>query len=414
MAKKVNTLSRLPAVAASDAVGVYLTLPEEARETLPDAVQLQAEQISPFDEGDYSVAYEPLGKHNGMLSGFVVISSHETLNATWYDWMKERGLLAQKRLDLTVFGWWRAIRERCPALKAGKHLILLCAPTEHLLFLIVESELVSMRVLPAEATESDLVREGTILLSQAVMNGFGGELTSTICFADAPEKGDFLKTLVDSEVQFELLTEEQAPTFLQRGLKLREDEKSTFDLTPQPWRDEAKAARQKRALLFGAFLLGLAWIACAAMLYVKPKLVERKLTTVKSELAAQRSAYTSVLALNSRVQLIERYQDRSKSALEILRLICLAKPDAMTFKSFTYRQAESRQVLEDGQKRSETLRVTGTTKNPSDTYTFTEKLREDPQERIQDVKTPVLRQNAKTREQEFTVDMYFEKQEVSE
>ncbi len=414
MAKKMGFLAKLPAVETSGAVVTYLSLPEEAAETLHDAVQLEAEQISPFDEGDYSVAYEPLGKQHGMIHGLVVISSHETLNATWYDWMKERGVLAQKRLDLTALGWWRAIYERCPTLTKGEHLVLLCAPNEHLLFLVAKGHPVSLRALPAEATPADLIREGTVLLSQAAMNGFGGELASVVCFADAPEKGAPLEALTEGAVQFELLKDEDAGAFLQRGLKLREDEKSPFDLTPEPWREEARAARKRRVMLFGAVLLGLAWVACAAMLYVKPQMVKRQLDTLKVQLKAQQAAYQEVLALQSRVQLIERYQDRSYSALEILRLICLAKPDAMTFKSFTYRQAETRQDLEEGQKRSETLRVTGTTKNPSDTYAFTEKLREDELGRIQDVKTPVLRQNTKTREQEFTVDMYFEKQEVSE
>ncbi len=414
MAKKSGVLSKYPAVETCSAVITYLSLPAEAMDTLEDAVQLEAEQISPFDEGDYSVAYEPLDKHGDTLHGLVVISSHEALDATWYDWMKERGVLAQKRLDLTAFGWVRAILDRCRNLKKGEHLILLRAPTEQLLFLLVEGKLVAVRALPAEASDADLIREGTVLLSQATMNGFGEELTSVVCFADAPEKAAPLEMLTGETASFELLSEQDADTFLQRGLKLRDDAKVKFDLTPQPWRDEAKATRQRRALFMGAALLGIAWIACAAMLYIKPMMAERHVDQLQESLKAQQPAYLEAISLNSRVHLIERYHDRKYSVLEILRLICVAKPAAMTFDNFTYSQAESRQLLEEGQRRSEILRVQGTTQSATDVYTFTDTLREDPLGRIQDVKTNKLRQDSTTRDQTFTVEMYFEKQEAAQ
>ncbi len=414
MAKKSKVLSKYPAVETCGAVVTYLSLPVEAEDTLQEAVQLQAEQISPFDEGDYSVAYEPLSKHDGTLEGLVVISSHEALNASWYEWMKERGLLAQKRLDLTAFGWARAILERCPKLAEGEHLVLLRAPTEQLLLLLVRGMLVALRALPAEATDADLIHEGTVLLSQAAMGGYGEELCSAVCFADAPEKAQPLELLFGDEVQFELLAEKDADALLQRGLKLRDEAKTSFDLTPQPWRDEAKANRQKQMMMMGAVVLGILWVACAALLYLKPLMAERRVAQLQETLVAQQPAYLEAIGLNSRVQLIERYHDRKYSVLEILRLICMAKPAAMTFDSFVYSQPESRQLLEDGQKRSETLRVQGTTRSASDVYAFTDALREDPMGRIQDVKTNKLRQDSATQAQTFTVEMFFEKQEVAQ
>ncbi len=418
MAKKRKvTTTLLPSVQTTATVFVQLALPPEAEETLADAVPLQAEAISPFDEGDYSVAYEVLGRQRDQLNVLVVIASYEALNEAWHQWLLERGLLAQTRLDLSALGWVRAMVERRPALAKGEHLVLLRVPSEQLLLLIAEGHLVAMRALSPDAPVVDVVREGTVLLSQAAMSGVGGEIQSLVCFAKEATFGEPLEMLLEETPVFEALSDEDAETFLQQGLKLRADEGVTFDLTPQPWRDEAKAAKQKHMMMFGGAILGILWVLCAVMLYAKPKIEAHRVETLQREIRAQKEAYNEVLALEARVEMIQRYQDKRYSVLEMLRLFCAAKPQGITFQNFTYRQKPSRQPTAEGgtsSSQTQTLRVSGLAKSASDVYAFKDELLKDEHQRIGEVTINRLAQDAKTKDHRFDIEIAFPQEEEVE
>ncbi len=416
--KKTTLATNLPSALTTRTVFTYLSLPIETdKETLADAIQMQAEGISPFDEGDYSVAHEVLRKHDDQLDLLVVIASHASLDECWHDTLKERGLLAQVRMDLSALGWVRAMRLRRPALAKGEHLVLLRAPQEQLLLLLNEGQPMAMRALAPEASDLDIVREGTVLLSQAALAGLGGNLQSLVCFAKEPALAEPLQLLLDETPDFELLAEAEADAFLQQGLTARAQESASFDLTPQPWRDEAKAATQKRVMILGGAVLGVLWLLCAITLYAKPKLEAHRVATLRKEIAAQKVAYNEVLALESRVEMIQRYQDKTYSVLEILRLFCAAKPEGMTFQNFTYRQKPSRQPNSEGgssSSQTQILRVSGLAKNSSEVYTFKDELLKDPLQRIADVTINAVRQDTKTRDQRFDIDIIFPTEEVAE
>ncbi len=418
MAKKKKVIaSVLPSVPTTATVFLQLALPLEAEETLAEAIPLQAEALSPFDEGEYSVAYEVLGRQRDQLNILVAIASHEALGEMWHQWMLDRGVLAQMRLDLSALGWIQAMVTRRTALATGEHLVLLRVPSEQILMLLNDGQLMAMRALSAEAPAEDVVREGAVLLSQAAMAGVGGNIQSLVCFAKEPTYGEPLQALLEETPAFEPLPDEDAEAFLQQGLAARAKAGATFDLTPQPWRDEAKAAKQKRALMLGGAVLGVLWVLCAVMLYAKPKIEAHRVLTLQKQLQAQKAAYNEVLALEARVEMIQRYQDKSYSALEILRLFCAAKPEGITFQSFTYRQKPSRQPDGEGTSSSsqtQMLRVSGLAKSASDVYTFKEELLKDEHQRIGEVTINRLAQDAKTKDHRFDIDIVFPTEEVDE
>ena len=187
-------------------------------------------------------------------------------------------------------------------------------------------------------------------------------------------------------------SDEAAEALLQQGLRLRAEEGATFDLTPQAWRDEAKAARQRRLMVAAGSVLGVLWVLGAATLFLLPRIYAQRAKLTQKRLDAQRAAYEEVLDLRERVSLIERYQDRAFSALEMLRLLCEAKAEGMVFLSMTYRQKQ-------------TLRLTGTTEATADVYAFKEALQKDA--RVREVRINRLVQDGKTRKQRFDVEILF-------
>ena len=188
------------------------------------------------------------------------------------------------------------------------------------------------------------------------------------------------------------------PALLQRGLRLRAEEGAAFDLTPQAWRDEAKATRQRKLLIVGGSVLGVAWLLCALYLFLMPKIYGKLADDVAARLDAQHAAYMEVLALRDRVDLIRRYEDHSRSALEMLRLLCQEKAENVIFQSFTY-------------NRDTSVRVVGLADDTSDVYGLKDALQKDRgpngETRIAAVNINRLTQDPKTRRQRFDIEILF-------
>jgi len=393
MARKTQVLpGELPSVPTYRTVCARFSLPAEAAEAPEEALALQAETLTPFEEGAYAFGFEAQGRTPaGETAYWVAVGAEVDFSELWHDALKSRGLLGAVRLDLAAFGWLRAMRERLPALERGVWLAALRASGEQLLLLLAEGRLAEMRALPPEAPEADFAREAMLLLAQAPMAGVATP-AQAVCFSAEASAGAVLGELLGAAPRHEALPPEEEETFLQRGLRLRAEEGATFDLTPQSWRDEAKAARQRRVLAAAGALFGVAWLACAATLFLLPKIYAHKVEVAQAQLRAQGRAYQEVLDLRDRVELIERYQDRRYSALEILRLLCEAKTESMLFLSLTYRQKQ-------------VLRLTGTADATADVYAFKDALQKD--ERVREVKINRLTQDGKTRKQRFDVDLVF-------
>lgn len=391
-AKKQPLPAQLPAVPTFGTVYARLTLPAEAADTATEALGLQAEALSPFEEGTYAVGIEPLGAHGEEAAYWVAVASDLSLDDPWHDWLATRGLLGKLRLDLTGFGWWRGMLARRPALAKGRWLAALRTGQEQLLLLLEEGKPREMRALPPEAPDGDFARETMLALAQAAMAG-GGAPEGAVLFAKEPAAGAPLQEVLGQAPDFEpLASDEAAEALLQQGLRLRAEEGATFDLTPQAWRDEAKAARQRRLMVAAGSVLGVLWVLGAATLFLLPRIYAQRAKLTQKRLDAQRAAYEEVLDLRERVSLIERYQDRAFSALEMLRLLCEAKAEGMVFLSMTYRQKQ-------------TLRLTGTTEATADVYAFKEALQKDA--RVREVRINRLVQDGKTRKQRFDVEILF-------
>ncbi len=382
---------QLPAVPTYGTVYARLSLPAEAAETAEEALRLQAEALSPFEEGAYAVGVEALGTRGGEAAYLVAVASDVSLDDPWHDWLAARGLLGRLRLDLSALGWLRGMTERRPALAKGRWLAALRSAREQLIFLLEEGRPMELRALPPEASDADFAREATLALAQAAMAGVGAP-EGAVLFAGEPAAGAPLRELLGREPDFEPLEGEAAEALLQRGLRLRAEEGAVFDLTPQAWREEARAMRQRRLLAVAGSVLGALWLAAAAALFLLPRVYAHRAKVAERRLEAHRAAYEDVLELRERVSLIERYQDRSFSALEMLRLLCEAKAEGMVFLSMTYRQKQ-------------TLRLTGSAEATADVYAFKDALQKDA--RVREVRINRLVQDGKTRKQRFDVEILF-------
>ncbi|MBQ9694288.1 MAG: hypothetical protein IJV69_05970 [Kiritimatiellae bacterium] len=399
--KKKTFPNQLPAVPAYETVYALLQLPEEAEDTLSEAIPLQAETLSPFDEGDYTASWEVIGKQNGFLLVWLAIASNEALTQTWHETLADRNQIASVRLDATALCWIQALPKRDPAVAEGQTLLIMHTSTECLIGVFTAGKPIALRGLPPTATAADIKREAMRVLTQAAMSGLLEDTpVKGVCYTTQPDESlPELDALIGSPCRIETLSEDDAETLLQQTLQQRVNAGKTFDLTPQIWRDEMRTNRNKRMLVFCAVLFGLLWAGAALTLFLLPKYYAQRAKETALRIQAHRTSYNEVVGLQERIDLIMRYQNRRFSALEMLRLVCAAKASDMTFLSVTYRQKQS-------------LRISGLCDETASVYAFKEAVQKDG--RILEVRINRLAQDAKTRKQRFDIDILFVTSEEDE
>ena len=388
--------AEIPAVRTHNTVTAFLSLPAETAAD-PEIPRLQAAAISPFEDIDTAYGYEVVGAHGDTMDIFLAVASVNSLSDPWYAWLDSRDLLGRIPLDISALGWLTAMRGRNAELSDGCAFVALLTEDERFLAILKDGFPKRLRALPPNITEADLGRETTLLTAQAALND-GLVPDRAFAFIGPGESSTALGTALGLTVSDTPLADTAAAeAMLQEGLRARaESGAATFDLTPESWKAEAAARRTRRILTAVVSILGVVWLLCAAALILMPKIYDHlgKVTALK--LSAHRRVYENVLDLRDRVSLIQRYQDRSFSVLEMLRLVTLSKSETMTFLSFTFRQKQS-------------IRLTGLADATGDVYSFKETLQKD--ERIRDVKINRLVQDSRSRRQRFDIDITFAAEE---
>ena len=128
------------------------------------------------------------------------------------------------------------------------------------------------------------------------------------------------------------------------GCARREAEDGSFDVTPADWSEACTESRFRRKLkIFLAAAIGL-WALVMGVLFGY-EVVYNMMRDHQKDLrkGAHAKAFKEVLDMTNRVALIDRYEDRSTCALEMLKLVSDSLPDdeGMLFDSFRFRRGES-------------------------------------------------------------------------
>jgi hypothetical protein len=414
--KKTKVRTNLPYIEACNAICMCLTVPkDEGKMPDPEVVRLLAESDSPFEEGEYACGYEALGQTETEVTYLVAIASEERLTAQpWYPTLKSRHQLGRCRIDVSVLAWLEALREQTPALTQGAHFVFLQTEAETLLMLVRQGVLVNAHAFSTQESIEDPTMMMRELMRFLALNG--EHITSAYLYASTPAEALSLKALLKEMGVFEtindiLLPAEMATAWLQQGLSKRAAAKTSMNVTPQSWRDLAKKQQKRFLAILGGLFVAILWGACATYFILWPMQKEQELKLITAEYKALEGQYNEFETMRDRVELIERYKDRSNSALEILRLVCAAKPKGVTFLSLNFQQKRI-------------IKISANAETPADVYAFKDALEQafavDP-----DAEEPSLRpaatpeivrfvEDRKTGLQRIDVDIKFELPEEEE
>jgi Tfp pilus assembly protein PilN len=174
----------------------------------------------------------------------------------------------------------------------------------------------------------------------------------------------------DEELEAEMLTTSEKPLdncqalpLTAIGIAKRSFDKGSMNLYPGSWAAELQQQKAKiRNLSIFAAVMVL-WVALVAYLYGYPYLITKQIEKTNAQSEQLFPESNAVQDFRNRINIIDRYSDRTHSPLELLREISIYLPEGIDLTQFRFRGTEK------------ILQVEGRAKSSSIIYDFMNNLR---------------------------------------
>ena len=312
-------------------------MPVEARDELLSAAKLELDGISPFPDEDLAPAAEVVAETDSEIQ--VLAAALPAAAASEIGAALTAARVHVTRTDATALGWLRSLWPRLSEVEAHRRLVLLNLGDGWDLAVLDDGAPVQLRGIGNVGSSAELVREVTLSLLACDAGGADvGDVA--VCGFGLPDKEVLARLSVFGPVRTLIVDNPSAGV---EGCAQREAEGGTFDVTPADWAEARTESRFRGKLkVFLAVAIGL-WAVVMGVLFGY-EIVYNKMRDHQKDLrkGAHARAYKEVLDMTNRVALIDRYEDRSTCALEMLKLVSDSLPDdeGMTFDFFRFRRGD--------------------------------------------------------------------------
>ena len=315
-----------------------MRLPVEARDDLLGAAKLELDGISPFPDEELSPAAEVVAETDSEIQ--VIASALPAAAAAEIGAALAAAHVHVTRTDATALGWLRSLWPRLCEVEARRRVVLLNLGDGWDLAVLDDGAPVQLRGIGSVGSAAELGREVTLSLLACEASGVDvGDVV--VCSLAQPAEDVLTRLAAFGPVRTVLVEDPSAGV---EGCARREAEGGTFDVTPADWAESRTESRFRRKLkAFLAAAIGL-WARVMGVLFGY-EIVFNMMRDHQKDLrkGAHARAYKEVLDMTNRVALIDRYEDRSTCALEMLKLVSDSLPDddGMTFEFFRFRRGDS-------------------------------------------------------------------------
>ncbi len=339
-----------------------LKMPVEMRTDLSDAVALQMDKISPFDEGDYSVGYEVLSEDAESLWVLAAAMSNETFGEINNAFSRAGWRVV--RSDIALLGWLRTL---CGPLRLngpGRRIVLARFTDEWAVLVMNHGTLVMARCFGKVAGHEALLRELTLSMLSVEIEAGSLAVVEIIVVAPEPPANALMTGL---EELFAVAPEHKtipSPEGGLEGVALRTLEQGGLDMTPRFWHEALREASIRRKVNCGVIAACAAWALFMAVLFAGPLVYQQLTRRVRARSSAHFARHKAVSDTRKRVNLILSYTDRTHSPLEILRIVSGYLPQGITLTGFNY-------------KRQDGVKITGEADLPTLVYQFKDAVTAD-------------------------------------
>jgi len=141
------------------------------------------------------------------------------------------------------------------------------------------------------------------------------------------------------------------------GVAARSVEPGSLNALPQSWSEVLAETRFKSKLILRMAVAGALWLLVMAVLFGVPVVYGYMTDHQKGLSRAHARRYREVEEMRAKVELVRKYSDRARGALEIMKAVSDRVPSGITLTSWSFR-------------RDEGVRVSGEADVASDVYDF--------------------------------------------
>ena len=141
------------------------------------------------------------------------------------------------------------------------------------------------------------------------------------------------------------------------GVAERSAEAGTLDVLPESWREVLEETRFKAKMIKYLAIAGGIWVLIMGVLFGVPMVYGFMTDYQKGLCKEHKRQYEAVKAMKGKVDLVRKYSDHARGALEIMKALSDRLPEGVELNSWNYKR-------EDG------VRVSGEADNANDVYKF--------------------------------------------
>lgn len=333
-----------------------LELPSAASAELKSMVELQMDQISPFPVDQMTVSYEVLHQTENHSRVLAVAAPRKTVD-TLGDLFKEQNVYIRS-LDAEVLAWWSLLIAHGQVPCQGRVVLILEEHTEFSMIVVDHGVPVCFRSLELfhnfenESVMDEIIEEMryTLLSLEAEYGHCEG------CSVEVWSESEFPPRLVD------LLRKQCGGTVnlhdlksippVSEGLALRTAERRLHhaELVPREWVDLQRRKRLIKIATVASIALLSVWLAVVTITGAVFTIRQAAYNRVKKEAALYEGPARAAQAARTEMLSLEKYSDRSRSALECLREVTAALPVGADLASFVYKKGEAVSLRGTGER----------------------------------------------------------------
>lgn len=340
-----------------------MKFPAEMRNDLADAVSLQMDKLSPFGGEELTISHEVLAETDTEI--WVVGAAMPAITFNDIGSALQLAKLHVTRTDISGLGWFRTLCAPLQLTRPGRRVVLMDLDDGWDLMIIDHGIPVLIRGMGVQQDIASLIREITLSFMSAELEA-GACLTSEVLLISNnppdPERDSRIQKLLDAPVHHHKPPHEDGGV---EGVALRTRENASMDLTPLVWRTAIREAKITKRVYTGVAIAMACWAIIIGCLVGSPRYYKFRADRCKAYAKAHEKAYKQVADTRARVQLIESYMDRTRSSLEMLRIVSEALPQGVTLAGFTY-------------KKETGIKINGDADVPSLVYTYKDAITANP------------------------------------
>lgn len=309
-------------------ISKILRVPAET-DNVEEFVQSQLQVMSPSSNEMPTVSYETITQDgNGSLVIAAALPESETNDIA-------EALDAQKlsviRIDALFLGLIRGIWKQLGGHDGERRIILDASPDCLSAMVIDGTTPVCIRPI---ATDAVLKRELMRLLLEAEDAGGEHDLKEIVCTGDETLNPEELAEFAPVR---RISTGEDAALV---GVAERSVEADTLNALPESWRETLHETRFKNKITRRLMIAGGVWLFLALIVFGVPFVFDLMTDHRKSLCKEHRRQYEAVMEMKSKVDLVRKYSDHARGALEIMKAVSDRLPSGIELDSWSFRRDE--------------------------------------------------------------------------